>query len=117
MSTKKKRLHTYDDKWVRTYARLIDSTLLDYPEAKKKCFYCGTTHDPDHPTSTTYVVEVVVDHLAALDFRTELPIQSSIDHIHKVIKDQGVKSITKARHLVTTCPGCHVKLISIGWTK
>ena len=114
MSTPPKRTPTYDAAWIRTYSRLITSTLLAYPEAKKSCFYCGEKATPLCPV---YVVEVVVDHLAALDFRADLPIENSINHIQSIIAEQGHEAITRARHLVTTCSTCHIKLISIGWTR
>lgn len=93
---------------MRTYSKLIDARLLDYPAMKKRCFYCGKP--------SMYVLEVVVDHLCSLDMRSKIPIAKTMELVREVVENQGAEAITKARHLVSACSDCHVKLVRIGWT-
>lgn len=109
MSPTKTHTHTIDAEWMRTYSRLVDSRLLDYPAPQTRCFYCGGK-------SVLYVVEVVVDHLCGLDMRSKIPIQKTMAMVRSVVDEQGAEAISKARHLVTTCTDCHCKLTRIGWT-
>ena len=109
MDSPKKTMHTYDQQWLKTYLRLLDSNVMTYPQPAKKCFYCRTT-------SSLYVIEIVVDHLVALDFRTAIPLHDALDFIRTHIESAGITSITDARHLVTICVTCHLKAKKIGWT-
>lgn len=110
MSAPKKHTNTLDRDWLRTYSRLVDSTLLEYPRPQIKCFYCG------EKAAVLYVVEVVVDHLCGLDMRADIPIHKTMAMVRAVVESQGAAAISEARHLVTTCTDCHCKLSQIGWT-